>query len=369
MTALAVRDVLDEIAANAAELDARPAFPHAAFAALREAGALIPPPTREEEWQLVRAVSQADGSVGRIFEGHYNAYERLTLEGIDPEEHLLGVWGADPTPNEGEKARIEGDALHGAKVFCSGAGGLDRALVIAQGTLVYVDLATNVEVDKSWYRAGGMRASESHRVVFHGAPILATLQPLTTEPYFGRDAIRTAACWAGMLDTAVEATLDELAAKPETDDLRALAAGRIVTAIETIDRWFERAAHEDGLSIQLRQAVATAGATIFDEASRATGSRPFATGTELDRARRDFELFVLQHRLDPLTARLGRERIEASAKRLGALAAVELLGLGLVARGLARAVLEEAALRARERQRRVRRGVGHLARAPSSTGC
>ena len=47
---------------------------------------------------------------------------------------------------------------------------------------------------------------------------------------------------------------------------------------------------------------------IFDEASRATGSRPFATGTNLDRARRDFELFVLQHRLDPMVMRLGRER-------------------------------------------------------------
>ena len=34
MTALAVRDVLDEIAANAAELDERPAFPRAAFTAL-----------------------------------------------------------------------------------------------------------------------------------------------------------------------------------------------------------------------------------------------------------------------------------------------------------------------------------------------
>ena len=45
--------------------------------------------------------------------------------------------------------------------------------------------------------------------------------------------------------------------------------------------------------------------------ARATGSRPFATGTALDRARRDFELFVLQHRLDPLVARLGRRTIEA----------------------------------------------------------
>ena len=114
-----------------------------------------------------------------------------------------------------------------------------------------------------------------------------------------------------MLDAAVESALDDLAKKPETDDLRALAAGNIVTAIETIDRWFERAATDDTISIQLRQAIATSGRTILDEAARATGSRPFATGRQLDRARRDFELFVLQHRLDPLTARLGRERIEA----------------------------------------------------------
>ena len=313
MTALATEDVLLAIAASADELDRNPAFPHAAFGALREAGALTPPPDRAEEWARVRAVSKADGSVGRIFEGHLNAYERLTLEGIDPEEHLLGVWGADPAPHEGEAARIENDRLHGSKVFCSGAGGLDRALVIAKGTLVYVDLHDNVTVDKRWYRAGGMRASESHLVHFHGAPIVATLQPLTTQPFFARDAIRTAACWAGMLDAAVESALEELAAKPgEPDDLRALAAGNMVTAIETVDRWFERAATDDTVSIQLRRAIETNGRTILEEAARATGSRPFATGTRLDRARRDFELFVLQHRLDPLTARLGRERIEAA---------------------------------------------------------
>ena len=198
-------------------------------------------------------------------------------------------------------------------MFCSGAGGLDRALVIAKGTLVYVDLHEHVEVDKSWYRAGGMRASESHRVHFHGAPVLATLQPLTSQPYFARDAIRTAACWAGMLDAAVEAHCRHWRTSPENPTTSGRsAAGNIVTAIETIDRWFERAATDDTVSIQLRRAVETAGKTILEEAARATGSRPFATGTALDRARRDFELFVLQHRLDPLTARLGRERIEAA---------------------------------------------------------
>jgi alkylation response protein AidB-like acyl-CoA dehydrogenase len=313
VTIVAVRDVLEEIAAHAAVLDAQPAFPHAAFAALKEAGALTPPPTHREEWDLVRQVAKADGSVGRIFEGHLNAYERLTLDGIDPEDHLLGVWGADPAPGEGEPAIVEGDRITGVKTFCSGAGGLDRALVIARGTLVYVDLREHVEIDRSWYRSGGMRASESHRVLFHGAKVIATLSPLTREPYLSGDAIRTAASWAGILDSAIDAALTDLAAKPDTDELRALGAGRILTAQATIDCWFEHAAQQGPdrtISIQLRATLAEAGATILDEASRATGSRPFATGTQLDRARRDFELFVLQHRLDPLVARLGREQVE-----------------------------------------------------------
>ncbi len=307
VAATTLTDALDAIAAGAAALDAHPTFPHDAFAQLRRAGALSLPRTRAEEWALVRAVAKADGSVGRLFEGHLNAVERLALDGIDPEDHRLGVWGANPAPGEGEPARIENGALTGVKVFCSGAGGLDRALVTAEGKLVYVDLTRGVEVDRTWYRAGGMRASESHRVVFDRAPILATLQDLVREPYFSGDAIRTAAAWAGIADAAADAALAHI---DSSDDLKAHAAGRILTARATIDRWFEHAATQTDLrdaSIQLRVATADAGATILAEAARAAGSRPFATGSPLDRARRDFELFVLQHRLDPLLVRLGRE--------------------------------------------------------------
>jgi hypothetical protein len=319
VTILAVRDVLHEIAAGAAALDAEPAFPRAAFAALHEAGALEFPRTRAEEWAMVRAVAKADGSVGRLYEGHLNAVERLALHGIEPEGRL-GVWGADPAPGEGEPARLEDGGVHGVKVFCSGAGGLDGALVTVrdgdapQPLLAYVDLS-DVEVDRTWYRAGGMRASESHRVVFHGAPVLAILgEPgeLTRQPWFATDAIRTAAAWAGIADAAADAALHDLASKPEVDDLRALAAGRIAVATASIDRWFEHAAVGEDLpetSILLRAGVADAGTTIIGEGARATGSRPFATGTAFDRARRDFELFVLQHRLDPLVARLGRARL------------------------------------------------------------
>jgi alkylation response protein AidB-like acyl-CoA dehydrogenase len=321
---IGVAGVLEAIAAGAAARDAAPAFPHEPFALLERAGLLTPAPTRAEEWATVRAVARADGSVGRLYEGHLNAVERLAVHRLDARGYRLGVWGADPAAGEGEpaalQARDDGLVLNGVKVFCSGAGGLDRALVTARHPdggaprLAYVDL-TGIEVDRDWYRAGGMRASESHRVVFHTAPVLALLgEPgeIVKEPWFSRDAIRTAAAWAGIADCAADAALADLRARPELDDLRALAAGRIVTAVATIDRWFEhaaRAADTDDLrdvSVQLRVSVAQAGATILDEASRACGSRPFATGTALDRARRDFELFVLQHRLDPLLVRLGR---------------------------------------------------------------
>jgi hypothetical protein len=342
------------IAAGAEERDADPRFPTEALDLLECAGALaLTVPGADgavasfaREWALVRAVAAADGSVARILDGHLNAVERLRVAAPEPlrsgelaavaaGERRLGVWGADPLPGEGPPARLVdgpgGEALVGAKVFCSGAGGLDRALVAARGAegaprLVYVDLAERVEVDPSWFRGAGMRASESHRVRFHGARVLARLGgpgELVREPEFGRDAIRTAASWAGLADAAVDAALDELARSGPPGDLAAHAAGVMLAARATIDRWFEgAAARADAdpaaslaeLSIGLRVAVADASRTILDEAARACGSRPFAAGGRLDRVRRDLELFLLQHRLDPLLARVGRRALEERAR-------------------------------------------------------
>jgi hypothetical protein len=66
---------------------------------------------------VLRAVARADGSVGRILDGHFNGVERLSLlapeplrsaelEAVAAGELRLGVWGADPIPGEGEPARL-----------------------------------------------------------------------------------------------------------------------------------------------------------------------------------------------------------------------------------------------------------------------
>ena len=303
------------------------------------------------EWRVLRAVSKADGSVGRILDGHFNGVERVSvlapeplrsreLEAAAAGELLLGVWGADPIPGEGSPARLveseNGPVIEGVKTFCSGATGVDRALVLVRGPekgpplVAYIGLSEGVEIDRSWYKASGMRASESHRVVFHETPVLAILgEPgeLIREPYFSRDAIRTAVCWAGIADRAVDAALETLVAKSsdrEPDDIVSLAAGKILAAQRTMDRWLEHAAHQAdtdpeaslaSFSIHLRESVAASCRTILDEAARACGSHPFATAGDLDRSRRDLELFLLQHRLEPALAHAGRQAIQDRSPR------------------------------------------------------
>ncbi len=307
---------LELIAAGAQERDRCPGvppFPGEAFELLRAAGMLEPVVSLGDQVAAVRAVSRADGSVGRIFDGHVNAQERLSTAAFDG---LLGVWGADPAPGEGEPARVRGDRLVGVKTFCSGAGGLDRALVLIGGDLVHVDLSEGVEVDESWYRSAGLRASASHRVVFTGAPVLGNVGPISALPWFQRDAVRTAATWAGLADAAFASAVAVLAAKGSSSELVGLAVGRMRTALSTIELWMAEAArHEDppaSFATHLRDAVASSCRALLDEAVHACGSRPLATGDALDRAKRDLDVFLLQHRLDPLVARAGLAELGAS---------------------------------------------------------
>ncbi|MEA2210829.1 MAG: hypothetical protein QOF83_777 [Solirubrobacteraceae bacterium] len=345
--ATALEGTLAAVTAGAAIRDAapEPSFPEDAFVALEAAGALTynavlgtARPAAAEELGLVRRVAQADGSVGRIFDGHLNAVERIAVQGppalaereleaVRAGELRAGVWGGDPAPGEGERATVltkdNGEVLRGVKTFCSGAGGLQRALVLARSPAggppvsVWIDLTdARVEVDPSWYRSHGLRASVSHRVVFHDVPLLAILgRPgsIAAQPWFARDALRTAASWAGMADAAVGGALGELTGRVERGPLESLAAGRILTSHRTISVWLDAAgramdadsADLPAIALHARAAIAQACRSLLDEAARACGSRPFARGGTLDRARRDLEVFLLQHRLDPLLARAG----------------------------------------------------------------
>jgi alkylation response protein AidB-like acyl-CoA dehydrogenase len=353
---------LAQLYARAAELDANPRFPRANFESLKRA--TVPQLAGERAWltfagevELIRAVASADASTARILDGHLNGVERLALlapaelrerelDGVRRGELLLGVWGADPGPGEGVPAAIASTGagelvLDGVKTFCSGAGGVQRALVVARDEdgarrLVYVDVTETLSIDRGWYRASGLRASESHRVEFHETPVLALLgEPDETvrEPWFARDAVRTAATWAGIADRILVASIEAVGER-RADDLRLHALGRMRVAQGSIDRWLDHAvgvlagagdrAREDydaavedastvagwrAVSAETRIALAGAARLIAGEAVRVCGSRALIGGGALDRARRDLDLFLLQHRLDPKLVELGAQTL------------------------------------------------------------
>jgi alkylation response protein AidB-like acyl-CoA dehydrogenase len=358
---ISFEEALERISSRAHDLDAAPCLPRENLDDLRAAGMLQLTTDRagagagarlREEIALVRAIACADASTARIFDGHLNGVERLALGApaglreaelvrIAAGKLLLGVWGADPVPGEGEPAQVvcgkSGSLLlRGVKTFCSGAGGVQRALVVvregggsessAPGArrLAYVDTSEGVEIDRDWYRASGLRSSESHRVEFVDTPVLALLggeNELARQPFFARDGVRTAATWAGIAEGIFAAAASALGERePDAHQLSAL--GRMRVARGTIDRWLEHAgarlededvADPAGLATACRAAIIEASRTIAEEAAQVCGSRSLIAGGELDRGRRDLDLFVLQHRLEPQLAKLGRSTLDAAA--------------------------------------------------------
>lgn len=337
---------LQRIAARAAELDSKPRFPTENFTDLAAAGALAPQAGRlAGEVGLVRAVAAADASTARILDGHLNGIERLTVAGPEPlrsaelarargGDLLLGVWGADPAAGEGSPARLREVGgrlvLRGVKTFCSGAGGVQRALVVAAAQdgsrrLVYLDTTDRMSIDRDWYRASGLRASESHRVEFHDTPVLALLggpDELSREPCFSRDAIRTSATWAGLADSILAETLAALD-PARLDAVQSHGLGRMRVAQSTIDRWLEHttaaldqprdvrpAVQPATLALECRFALYESTLLMAGQAARVGGSRALIGASTLDRARRDLDLFLLQHRLDPKISRLGVAMLE-----------------------------------------------------------
>jgi len=349
-------EALMRISKRARALDGAPRFPAENLEDLRAAGLLQLSADRSksslsEEIAQVRAVAGADASTARIFDGHLNGVERLALSaprelreaelaGVASGELVLGVWGADPAPGEGQPAQVLSNGngslvCRGVKAFCSGAGGVQRALVVVrEGSaslppvpagarrLAYIDTGEGVMVDRGWYRASGLRASESHRVEFTDAPVLALLggeDELGRQPFFARDGVRTAATWAGIADGILQAARTALAER-EPDEHQARALGKMRVAQATIDRWLEHAGRgledenvEDpaGLATECRAAITDASRVIAAQAARACGSRALIAGDALDRGRRDLDLFLLQHRLDPQLAKLGRATLAA----------------------------------------------------------
>ena len=267
------------------------------------------------------AVGGADLSAGRLFEGHVNAVKLIVLYGGAQRERwladvaagcLFGVWGAEGR----EAVRLADGHLRGQKLYASGAGILDRAIVTARddaGRLQLVMLdAHGLEgrlFPEEWSTTG-MRATASGRCNVEGLPVsrddlLGGPDIYEVEPHFRGGVWRYAAVQLGAMRTMTRETAADLVRRGQVDaPLQDARLRRMATACETARLWLIRAAAEverpgarpeaAAVAMLARLVVADEARALMAAMDDALGAASFATAHPVERRRRDLTFYLRQ---------------------------------------------------------------------------
>lgn len=314
------------IAARAANADAGRADLSEDIADLRQSGllqALTAPNNPEVYVTILRRIGRANLSVGRLAEGHMNALRLVTLYGDDEQRRchgaqacegmLYGVWGAERSrPARIVMAEGRRAVLSGTKCFASGLGLVGQAIVSLSdeaGTrLVLIPATDPARADASGWNTSGMRATASGNFQLDGleGEFLGRPGDYEIEPHFQGGVWRYAALHVGGLEAMAEAVRVAIAQDRRETQLHRLArlvarahAARLMVeaaagAVETRGAGQEAVA----LSLLAREMVEQACLEGIALVDRALGTRSFATGTAVERIRRDLGFFLRQADLD-----------------------------------------------------------------------
>lgn len=268
--------LLPGIEERAARLDGEGGLPGEDVAALGAAGLLAAPLPRALGglgWgsepggtgplmRALRRIGRASLPLGRLFEGHVNALRLVAAYGT-PEQaegaaadaragRLFGVWAAE-VPERGLVLEKGMRRLRGGKIWCSGAGLVERALVPARAPdgvrMLLLPLPKGTgRADLSVWTASGMRASATGNVDFGGMEVgpgalIGPPEVYFAQPGFSGGAWRFLAVHLGGIEAVVEALRRHLAATGRGGDPHQQARlGLALAEAETARLWVREAA-------------------------------------------------------------------------------------------------------------------------------
>lgn len=333
--AIAQTNIVERLAILGARYDAAPNFPSASLATLVQSGhhrQFAPQVCGGDVFEneavrartmakVLREVGRGDLSIGRLYEGHVNALSLFDWYATPDQLEWLtqaldrgswfGVWATEPAPG----VRLAGEAamsLIGEKMFASGAGGLDYALVTAASKdtarrLVIVPANEKARTDLSGWRVRGMRASVSGRYMLDGMavdPLMLLGQPgdYDRDPRFTAGAWRFCAAQLGGIEALVSEIRLAMCDSAREDPLPRARFADAVVAVRTAGFWVEEAAQRfasgdaDAVAIArlTRGVVENAGFTVMEAAARVLGTRSAFDGERADKIIRDLSLYLRQ---------------------------------------------------------------------------
>lgn len=275
-------------------------------------------------WSALAGWGRRDLALARLAEGHTDACAILSELGSKPRPGALyGVWAAR---SGGTGAHLVdspgGPRVAGTVRFCSGAHGLDRALVVALGPagaqIVDLDLADAriTPVAGSW-RSAGMVGSDSADVVFDDVPVPtdALIGPVGSyldRPGFWWGGGGVAAVWLGGALGVLDHAHELLPADPDPHSLAHL--GTLHTDLAATDALLARTATaidadpaaDHRLAVWLARSAAEATArAVLDLAPRLVGAAALSREERLAQQLADLGVFIRQHHGERDLAQLG----------------------------------------------------------------
>jgi len=362
----------EKIAPRAMGYDQNPGFPTENFRDLHAHGLLAPTLSKvygglglghhsgdiHTLWQMTMEIARADMSLARCWEGHANSLVLLDRLGT-PEQlqrwapgvvengELWAAWSGEPLlPKPGEKKKFgtlvqelpEGFIIDGSKVFCTGAPGVDKAILLVhlagrggarhstaapEGLLLLVaDMRDpSISCDDSWWDPMGMKSSVSFLVNFDktfipkenllGAPGVYLLDDWQTRfsPHYG-------ATFMGGAMAAYDYTLEySKTQQRENDPYLQQRIAKMAISIETGKMWLRHVAElwETGQIEQAKMAgsqaryfLETLAKDVLEHSIHACGARSLIRPSPLERIYRDLSFYVRHDNIDHILATVGK---------------------------------------------------------------
>lgn len=284
-------------------------------------------------WQLLAGATAVDAAVGRLVEGHLDALAILNEAGREARRERYGVWASRAM---GHRVTAEPDGggwrLSGAMPFSSGAGTVDRALIVAdprrQGSdraeeRLLVEVATaqpGVRVVADSWPSQAMSASDSLTVELSGVHVAAedVIGPpgfYTERDGFWYGSLGVAACWAGAAAAVADHALD---CAGRLDDphvaahlgalhasVAAMSASLTAAAVEMDRGALNDRSVAEAAALTVRHLIEREAETIVHHAGRAGGATLLAHGPQHAGRVHDLQLYVRQSHGERDLARLG----------------------------------------------------------------
>ncbi|WP_233581425.1 acyl-CoA dehydrogenase family protein [Acidipila sp. EB88] len=265
-------------------------------------------------------------SLARLAEAHWDAVAILAEAGREPAPGAIcGVWASEKPDMALRLERAgNGYSVTGQKLFCTGAGLVDRALVTVgspASLLVEVDLRSNAgqwEWNTGDWKTGAFAETQTARVQFHGVRVEADAVLgddgwYVHRPGFWHGACGPASCWAGGA-----AGLLDYALRNSRADAHTLAhLGAMHADAWALSAFLQRAGEEiDAMpgdyaggcvrALTVRHLVEQAATDMLRRLPRAYGPYPLAMDAGMSRRCQELDLYLRQCHAERDLEALGR---------------------------------------------------------------